>query len=208
MKKRLAALSIATALMTAGCASQSGSPLSYNNQTQESESLAFIPAQNDSLTETAYQPSGISEIETVRTGINTAFIAAQPVYEQLMTAKQTEPALQKTLSMLSSAETTDEKKSAFERLSDDSKTALLTFMTSETGQQLMTNLMTAAKTAITNIDQFKALDTNSLMSSVGLLELISEKDKLAQTADQVGYLNSIVSTYNDYAQIAKLIQAH
>ncbi|WP_263079837.1 hypothetical protein [Endozoicomonas sp. Mp262] len=194
-------------LLTAGCSSQSGTTLSYNSPEKDNGFQAFMPVKEAGVTDKAYQPSDISEIEKVRSGINTAFIAAQPVYEQFLTHLKTEPALGDYFSSVHSATTETEKQNAFELLSSENQSALIQFISSEASQQIMAGLVQAAKTAMANIDLFQALDTQSLMSNVGLMELISEKDKLAQTVNQIDYLNStVISAYNDYSQIAKLIK--
>ena len=204
MKKELLALSVA-ALVVSGCTNHSGSNFAYDSQNDNGPQIV-MPTQ-ESITQQAYQPSDITDIETVRSGVNSAFLIAQPVYEQFLTHLNTEPALGDYFSSVGSAKTEDEKQAAFDLLSAENRTALSAFMNSEASKQVIAKLVDAAKTAMVNIAQFQALDTASLMTDVGVLELINEKDKLAQTVDQVDYLNStVISAYNNYTQVAKLIK--
>ncbi len=197
MKKTLLAMVFATS-MVSGCSMIGGQEaVSYEDLRNEGTELYAV-----SNTE-GYQPSTVQELEVARFSVNTAFLAAKPVYERYTDELLSTPELGNYFAATEAAETEEEKLAIYEALTPEQKETVDNFMESSIADEMMSGLGEAATVALSNASHFLALDTTSMISGVEFSQLMAETDLIETTIEQVDYLDStIVSAYQNYKIIS------
>lgn len=188
---------VAASIMS-GCASTSGSDtISYSDlKAQGAELYQSSNSKN-------YKASTVKQVETIRLVVNTAFLAAQPVYEEYIAQIQSEPAVNNYFAAVEALDSEVEKKAVYDKLTAEQKKTIDDFNNSAMTKKIMSALGEAALTAMSSAEQFKAVDTTSLLSGVSFSNMLDEKDKLGLTLDQILYLNdTVISAYDNYKIIS------
>lgn len=199
MNKNILAVLVAAALTT-GCASSgSTEAISYSALQTEGQELY-----TQSVVEGgSYEPSLIQDVEVIRTAVNTVFLTAKPVYENYVSQLMNEPVLGNYFSAVEAVDSEEEKRNVYDALASEDRKVIDDFNNYTMGSEVMGSLGDAAKVALKNIAMFKSMDTSGMISGVGFKELLSEKDKLAHTVEQIDYLNdTIISAYNNYQVVS------
>jgi len=158
--------------------------------------------------ETGYQVSNVAELEVIRTVINATFLTALPVYERFSTEMMNNTEVGQYFAAVEAADTEEDKAQVFENLSEADKQKVKDFENSSVGQELLSGLGDVALVVLKNSAAFAELDTAALISNVDFSELMTEKDRLGHTADQILYMNdTVVSAYNNYQVISAMSNA-
>lgn len=199
MKKQILAVIVAAALTT-GCSTSGGTEaVSYDALQTEGQELYTQSVVDGG----SYEPSIIKEVEIVRTAVNTAFLAAKPAYENYVSQLKKEPVLGNYFAAVEAADSEEDKRAVYDKLTDEKRIIIDNFNNSTMGNEVMSSLGDAAKVALKNIAIFKSMDSSEMISSVGFSELMSEKNKLSLTVEQISYLNdSVVSAYKNYKTVS------
>ena len=199
MKKSILTVFVAAALTTGCATSGSSEAVSYNTLQTKGQEL-YTQSVVDGGT---YEPSLIEDVEIIRTAVNTAFLAAKPAYENYVSQLMNEPVLGNYFSAVEAAESDEDKRSVYDALTMEDRKVIDDFNSSTMGNEIMGSLGDAAKVALKNIAMFKSMNTSDMISGVGFKELMSEKNKLALTVEQIDYLNdTIISAYTNYQVVS------
>jgi len=158
--------------------------------------------------ETGYQVSNVAELEVIRTVINATFLTALPVYERFSTEMMNNTEVGQYFAAVEAADTEEDKSQVFENLSEADKQKVKDFENSSVSQELLSGLGDVALVVLKNSAAFAEIDTAALISNVDFSELMTEKDRVSHTADQILYMNdTVVSAYQNYQVISAMSNA-
>jgi len=220
MKKTILAVTIFASLLS-GCMT-TGGQASYADLQAEGQELYLESAvvgtpyvittaegnEEKRTVESGYQESNIAELETMRTVINATFLTAKPVYERFSEEMINSPAVGSYFAAIDNAENDEEIAAINAALSPEDKKIIDDFKASSVSEELLAGLKDVALVVLKNSTEFAQMNTASLISSVDFSELMTEKDRLAHTTDQLLYMNdTVVSAYNNYQTISAMNNA-
>jgi len=220
MKKTILAATIFASLLS-GCMTTGGSA-SYAELQEEGQNLylesatkgtsyVVLTAEGTEKTKTidaGYQESKIAELENIRTIINATFLTAKPVYERFSDEMINSPVVGSYFAAIDNADDDEEIAAINAALSPEEKKIIDDFKASSVSQELLVGLKDVAAVVLANSDTFTQLDTSALISDVDFSDMMSEKDRLDHTADQLLYMNdTVVSAYNNYQVISAMSNA-
>ncbi|KLV07066.1 hypothetical protein ABT56_05755 [Photobacterium aquae] len=155
-----------------------------------------------------YQPSNVKQLEVVRFTVNTAFLAAKPTYERYIDELKSTPVLGNYFAATEAVETEEEKRAIYDALPADQKKVVDNFMKSSMSEEMMSGLGEAAKVALENSSHFLALDSTDMLSGIDFTQLLTEKENVSFTIDQISYLNAtVISAYNNYKTVSAFSRA-
>lgn len=196
MKKTLLAVVLA-ASMVSGCSMFGQETLSYSELTQQGSELA-IRSNGEN-----YVPSVVKEAEIARIAVNTAFHASKPAYERYTESLLAEPAVNNYFAAVEAVDSEEEKRAIYDSLTAEDKKLVDEFTSSPVFDGVMEGLKNAAEPALKSILLFTSMDSSSLLKGVEFAALLTEKEKIALTAEQVLYMsNTVVSAYENYQIIS------
>lgn len=196
MKKTLFAVVLA-ASMVSGCSMFGQETLSYSELTQQGSELA-IRSNGEN-----YVPSVVKEAEIARIAVNTAFHASKPAYERYTESLLAEPAVNNYFAAVEAVDSEEEKRAIYDSLTAEDKKLVDEFTSSPVFDGVMEGLKNAAEPALKSILLFTSMDSSSLLKGVEFAALLTEKEKIALTAEQVLYMsNTVVSAYENYQIIS------
>lgn len=202
MKKTLLAMALA-ASMVSGCSMIGGQDtVSYENLKHEGAELAIRSNSEN------YTPSIVKEAEVARIAVNTAFLASKPAYERYTEELLATPALGNYFSAVEAADSEEEKRAIYDSLTEENKKIVDNYLASSVFEEVIEGLKNAALPATKSIVTFMAMDQTELLAGVEFAALMTEKDKLELTADQILYMNeTVVSAYENYQIISAFSSA-
>lgn len=201
MKKTLLAVTIAAAILT-GCVSTSDEPTTYLDIKAQGQELL------KSSSVAGYTASSIPDLEKVRLTVNSVFLLSQPLYERYTEQLQNTPELENFMAATGAVDTEEEKKAIYDQLTPEHKIIVDKFLNSSVVGEVMERLGEVSLVIMNNTSTFNNLDTASLLQQVDFSNLMTEKDLIAHTGEQVIYLNdSIYSLYKNYQIISAFSNA-
>jgi len=203
MKKTLLAVALA-ATMASGCSMISGADaVSYDELKVTGAELVTRSMPVTEENKDGYQMSVVQELEIARVTVNTVFLAAQPAYEEYTKQIQATATLGNFFSAVEAAESEEDKQAIFDALSPEQQAEVKDLMNSSVMSETMEGLKKSKEPILNAIIIFQAIDTKSLISGLEFEVMLTEKDKIELTADQLAYLDStIVSAYNNYQTVS------
>ena len=202
MKKTLLA-AVFAATMASGCSMFGGADtVSYGELKTTGAELA---ERSDAA---HYQMSLVKELEVARLAVNTVFLASQPAYEAYMAQIMATPTLGNYFAAVEAVESEEDKKAIYDALSPEQQEEVNNFVNSSIAKEMMKGLAKSTGPILNAVVTFQALDTKSLISGLEFAVILTEKDKIALTAEQIDYLNStVVNAYNNYQIVSAFSNA-
>jgi hypothetical protein len=219
MKKTILAATIFASLLS-GCMT-TGESASYADLQAEGQELylesavvgtPYMTVEKGEKVEhevkTGYQVSNIPELETIRMVVNATFLTAKPVYERFSDEMINSPAVGSYFAAIDNAENDEAIAAINAALSPEEKKIIDDFKASSVSQELLTGLGDVAVVVLKNSASFAQIDAVGLISNVDFSELMTEKDRLGHTTDQLLYMNdTVVSAYQNYQVISAMSNA-
>jgi hypothetical protein len=220
MKKTILAATIFASLLS-GCMTTGGGATYVELQEQGQElylesattGSSYIVLTEEGVEKTekvgaGYQVSNIPELETIRMIVNATFLTAKPVYERFSEEMINSPAVGSYFAAIDNAENDEEIAAINAALSPEDKKIIDDFKASSVSEELLSGLGDVALVVLKNSASFAEIDTAGLISNVDFSELMTEKDRLGHTADQLLYMNdTVVSAYQNYQVISAMSNA-
>ena len=202
MKKTILASSLAIALLSGCMMTGTSEHASYKELQKEGQRLMV------SSTVEGYSPTGIHRLEIARIAVNSGFLVAQPIYERYTEQLLNTPELGNFLLATEKAETEEEKKAIYDALDPKQKEVVDKYLTSSVAQEAMKGIGKVVLVLLKNSGSFLVANSPSILAEVDWLDLISEKNRIAHTIDQIAYLDeTIVSAYDNYQIVSAFANA-
>lgn len=220
MKKTILAATIFTSLLS-GCIT-TGDQASYAELQAQGQELYLESAsqgttyvvttgkgsEEDRTVDTGYQTSQIPELEKIRTVVNATFLTAKPVYERFSEEMINNTVVGNYFAAIDAADNDEEIAAVNAALSAKDKKIIADFQESSVGKELLVGLKDVAVVVLENSAAFAQVDTMALIASVDFSEIMTEKELLGHTTDQILYMNdTVVSAYNNYQVISAMDNA-
>lgn len=200
MKKTIIATSLAVALLS-GCISTGKAPTHAELQEQGRE-LSVASKKGE------YSPTLIQEIEIARVSVNSVFLVAHPAYDRYVDTVISQPVVSQYMGALAKLEEEEEKQQLWDSLKDKDKAAITAFLESSQTEEAMKALVEVVPMIADASLMFMALDTTTLLQQVDWKDLMSEKDRLTHTTDQLDYMAvTAVKAYEVHNQASAFASA-